>query len=59
MQKKAIRAINNLSYNDHTNDFFFNMKILKVHELYHMQIAKYFYRLKHDKLSASLSHKMN
>ena len=58
MQKKAIRAINKLSYNEHTNEYFLDMKILKVYELYHMQIAKYFYRLEHGGLSASLTQKL-
>ena len=34
LQKKAIRAINNLHYRDHTNDCFKSMEILKLTEMY-------------------------
>ena len=54
LQKKAIRAINRLPYNDHTNDYFLNMRVLKVRDLYEMQIARYFYKLHNARLSTSL-----
>ena len=38
LQKKAIRAINNLAYNEHTNAFFKYNKILKLSEQYKLQV---------------------
>ena len=55
MQKKVIRMINGLSYNDHTNESFYNLKILKLNELYINQIAKLSYRHHHLLLSKSLN----
>ena len=34
LQKKAIRAINNLAYNEHTNAYFKGNKILKLSDQY-------------------------
>ena len=34
LQKKAIRAINCLSYNSHTNDYFKSMQFLKLEDMY-------------------------
>lgn len=45
LQKKAIRIINRAAYNDHTNQYFHNMRILKLNELFELQMAKYMYRL--------------
>ena len=53
--KKAIRAINKTFYNDHTNNYFLNMKILKVHEMYESQVAKYYYRLNNGLLPHPLT----
>ena len=39
LQKKSIRAINNLPYNDHTNDYFLNMNLLKLKDLFNHKIA--------------------
>ena len=41
LQKKAIRAINSLPYNSHTNDYFKNMHFLKLEDMY-KQRALYF-----------------
>ena len=41
LQKKAIRAINCLPYNSHTNDYFKSMQLLKVEDIY-KQRALYF-----------------
>ena len=48
LQKKAIRAINNLEYNEHTNDFFKSNNILKIEDQYKMQISIYIYKLLHQ-----------
>ena len=42
LQKKAIRAINCLSYNSHTNDYFKSMNLLKLEDMY-KQRALFFY----------------
>lgn len=44
LQKRAIRAINNLSYDDHTNDYFYRNKILKLHDLHRYQICLYTFK---------------
>jgi len=44
LQKKSIRAIHSLPYNAHTNDYFKSNKILKVHDLYKLNICSLFYR---------------
>ena len=41
LQKKAIRAVNLLPYNHHTNDYFKQMEILKVHDLYKLRTLLY------------------
>ena len=37
-KKKAIRAINSLEYNHHTNEFFKSMGILKVNDIYQQRL---------------------
>ena len=39
LQKRAIRAINSLSYNSHTENYFKNAQILKVEDIFKLQIA--------------------
>ena len=41
IQKKVIRAINQLPYNTHTNDYFKYMCILKLEDIYNLQLGKY------------------
>ena len=38
-QKKAIRAICKLNFNDHTNDSFKDLDILKIHDLYKLNLC--------------------
>ena len=38
LQKKAIRAVNSLGYNHHTNDFFKNMEILKLKDIFKQRL---------------------
>ena len=41
LQKKAIRAINNLAYNEHTKAYFKCSKILKLSDQYKLQVSNY------------------
>ena len=43
LQKKAIRAIFALPYGHHTSDFFKQMKVLKVHDLYKLRALTFAY----------------
>ena len=45
LQKKAIRAINNLEYNDHTTGYFHSNTILKLKDQYKSQISNYIYKI--------------
>jgi len=47
LQKRACRAINSLPYNSHTSEHFKRMGILKVEDLYKLQISTYIYRTLH------------
>ena len=58
-RKKAIRAINNASYNVHTNNHFFDMRILRLEELYEMHISKKFYRVAHRLISKPLQQRFS
>ena len=44
LQKKAIRAIFNLEYRAHTNNYFQLMSSLKLNDLYNCQILSYLYK---------------
>ena len=44
LQKKSIRAIYSLPYNAHTNDYFKINNLLKVHELYKLNLCSLVYR---------------
>ena len=39
LQKKSIRAINNLPYNSHTNNYFHEMNLLKLKDLFDYKVA--------------------
>ena len=45
LQKKAIRAINQLEYNEHTNEYFISNNILKLEDQFKLQISTYIYIL--------------
>lgn len=45
LQKKAIRAINNLDFNSHTNEYFILNQILKLEDQYRFQISAYIFKL--------------
>ena len=55
IQKKAIRAINNLQYNDHTNNYFKSNNILKLEDHYKLQISNYIYQLLHLNIDENTS----
>ena len=40
LQKKTVRAVNHLPYNSHTNDYFASMNILKLEDIYNLQLGK-------------------
>ena len=44
LQKKAIRAINNLPFNDHTHAYFRDMRLLKLGDLYLLNLMTDMYR---------------
>ena len=50
LQKKAIRAINNLAYNEHTNAYFKCNKILKLSDQYKLQVSNYIFQLLHSNI---------
>ena len=45
-KKKAIRAINSLGYNHHTNEFFKNMETLKLQDIYKHRLLVYMFKNK-------------
>ena len=50
LQKKAIRAINNLAYNKHTNAYFKCNKILKLSDKYKLQVSNYNFQVLHSNI---------
>jgi hypothetical protein len=54
LQKKAIRQIKRSSYNAHTDPLFESLEILKVNDLYSLEIAKLMYDLKKGNLPYAL-----
>ena len=47
LQKKAICAINNIAYNEHTNAYFKCNKILKLSDQYKLQVLNYIFQVLH------------
>ena len=58
LQKKAIRVINNLAYNEHTNAYFKCSKILKLSDQYKLQVSNYIFQVLYyninEKIESSL-----
>ena len=54
VQKKAIRAINNLAYNEHTNEHFKCNKILKLSDLYKLQVLNYTFQVLHSNIDEEI-----
>ena len=44
IQKKAVRAVNNLPYNHHTNSYFIDLRLLKLKDLYTTSLMTDMYR---------------
>ena len=45
LQKKAIRAVNSLDYNDHTNQYYSSDEILKLEDQFNLQISSYIFQI--------------
>ena len=58
VQKKAIRAINNLAYNEHTNAFFKCNKILKLSDQYKLQVSHYIFQLLHSNIDEEIESRL-
>ena len=43
LQKRALRIMNNTEYRSHTNELFYENKILKIRDIYNFQLAVYMY----------------
>ena len=50
LQKKAIRAICNSKYNAHTEPLMKNLKILKLEDMFKINMLKWYYRFKKQQL---------
>ena len=50
LQNKAMRAINNLAYNEHTNSYFKYNKILKLSDQYKLQVSNYIFQVLHSNI---------
>ena len=50
LQEKAIRAINNLAYNEHTNAYFKCSKIIKFSDQCKLQVSNYIFQLLHSNI---------
>lgn len=55
LQKKAIRAICNSHYLAHTTPLFQSLKVMKLEDLYHLQLLKFYYKYENNVLPVSLS----
>ena len=59
LQKRAIRAINSLDYNDHTNSYFKSCDILKLDDQYKLQVSSYIYKLLYQNADCELKSKLS
>ena len=50
LQKKAIRIISGSRYNAHTEPLFKSLRLLKMNDLFQMNLLKFYYRLSHGTL---------
>ena len=55
-QKNVIRIVGRAQYNAHTSPLFKQMHIVKLHDLYQLQIAKYMYNCSKQTLPFPLTH---
>ena len=56
LQKKSIRAVYNLPYNSHTNQFFKNNNILKLKDLYKLSLCSLLFDYIYIQMEYTLSH---
>ena len=54
LQKKAIRAINNLAYNGHSNAHFKYIKTLKLSDQFKLQVSNYVFQLLHSNVDEEI-----
>ena len=55
LQKKAIRVINDLAYNEHTNAYFKCNKILKLSDQYtKLQVSNYIFQVLHSNIDEEI-----
>ena len=59
LQKKAIRAINNLDYNEHTNEYFKSNHLLKLDNQFQLQTLIYIYKSLNLNFDEELSSRLN
>lgn len=52
LQKWAVRAITSSKYNSHTAPIFKKLKILRIHELYRLNLLKFYFKYKKNQLPA-------
>ena len=52
LQKWAVRAITSSKYNSHTSPLFKKLKLLRIHELYKINMIKFFFKYKKGLLPA-------
>jgi hypothetical protein len=55
-QKKAIRIVTRAEYNAHTSPLFKKLNIIKLHDIYILQVAKYMYNFSQQTLPLPLTH---
>jgi hypothetical protein len=54
MQNKIVRAIFNASYNDHTRPFYAQLQILRLDDIYKVELGKYMYNYVNNSLPKAL-----
>ena len=54
LQKKVLRIINHASYREPSNPLFYNCNVLKVHDLYSLQLGSLMHQLNINKLPKSI-----
>ena len=54
LQKKSVRCIHNLKYNDHTSSYFSSSKIFNINQLYEYRVLIYFHRVIHENFDNNL-----
>ena len=59
LQKWAVRAITNSNYNAHTNPIFNSLKLLKLHDIYRLSAAKFYYKYKKHELPGYFDNKFD